>query len=132
MKILLTTDWYTPAVNGVVTSVQNLRKGLEDRGHEVRILTLSRSSYSHIQNGVYYLRSMGVGAVYPKARLGVPLQKQIIKELLSWRPDIVHSNCEFSTFPAACYIAEKADAPLLHTYHTVYEHYTHYFSPSQA
>ena len=53
MKILLTTDWYTPAVNGVVTSVQNLRKGLEDRGHKVRILTLSRSSYSHIQNAVY-------------------------------------------------------------------------------
>lgn len=132
MKILLTTDWFTPAVNGVVTSVQNLRKGLEDRGHEVRILTLSCSSCSYVQNGVYYLRSMGVGAIYPKARLGMPLQKKIIKELLSWKPDIVHSNCEFSTFPAACYIAEKAEAPLLHTYHTVYEHYTHYFSPSQA
>ena len=26
MKILLTTDWYTPAVNGVVTSVLALRR----------------------------------------------------------------------------------------------------------
>lgn len=132
MKILLTTDWFTPAVNGVVTSVLNLRRGLEGRGHEVRVLTLSRSASSYVRDGVYYLRSMGVGAVYPKARLGVPLQKKLVKELVTWGPDIVHSNCEFSTFPAACHIAEKANAPLFHTYHTVYENYTHYFSPSQA
>ena len=46
MKILLTTDWYSPAVNGVVTSVKNLRRGLEARGHEVRILTLSQTTHS--------------------------------------------------------------------------------------
>ena len=65
MKILLTTDWFAPAVNGVVTSVLNLRRGLESRGHEVRVLTLSRSSRPRVQGGVYYLRSMGVGALYP-------------------------------------------------------------------
>lgn len=46
MKILITTDWYTPAVNGVVTSVKNLQRELERRGHEVRILTLSQSLHS--------------------------------------------------------------------------------------
>ena len=30
MKILLTTDWYKPVVNGVVTSVINLKKELEN------------------------------------------------------------------------------------------------------
>ena len=29
MKVLLTTDWYTPAVNGVVTSVLALRRQLQ-------------------------------------------------------------------------------------------------------
>ena len=46
MKILITTDWYIPAVNGVVTSVKNLRQELERRGHEVRILTLSQTTRS--------------------------------------------------------------------------------------
>ena len=32
MKILITSDWYSPAVNGVVTSVKNLRRELEERG----------------------------------------------------------------------------------------------------
>ena len=41
MKILLTTDWYTPAVNGVVTSVLALRRQLLAHGHDVRVLTLA-------------------------------------------------------------------------------------------
>ena len=51
MKILITTDWYTPAVNGVVTSVKNLQRELERRGHEVRILTLSQSLHSWSPDG---------------------------------------------------------------------------------
>ena len=47
MKILITTDWYKPIVNGVVTSVLNLKKELEERGHEVRVLTLSRDYHSY-------------------------------------------------------------------------------------
>lgn len=27
MKILITTDWYKPVINGVVTSVTNLEEG---------------------------------------------------------------------------------------------------------
>ena len=45
MKVLITTDWYKPAINGVVTSVCNLREELQQRGHEVKILTLSRTAY---------------------------------------------------------------------------------------
>ena len=40
MKILITTDWYAPSVNGVVTSVLNLKEKLEEQGHQVRVLTL--------------------------------------------------------------------------------------------
>ena len=61
MKILITSDWYTPAVNGVVTSVKNLRRELEQRGHEVRILTLSQTRNS--KNGA-------VRAAMEKARKG--------------------------------------------------------------
>ena len=45
---------------------------------------------------------------------------------------MVHSQCEFTTFWFAAKIAKAAGAPLLHTYHTVYEDYTHYFSPNRA
>ena len=61
MKILITTDWYTPAVNGVVTSVKNLQRELERRGHEVRILTLSQSLHSWSRDGVTAIGSVNAG-----------------------------------------------------------------------
>ena len=64
MKILITTDWYKPIINGVVTSVLNLKKELEERGHEVRVLTLSRSYESYKEAGVYYIKSINLEKIY--------------------------------------------------------------------
>ena len=130
MKILITTDWYTPAVNGVVTSVNNLRRELEAMGHEVRILTLSPDLRSETAAGVTRIGSIGAGRIYPGARLRTALAGRWVRQLVEWGPDVVHSQCEFSTFFLARRIAEELNVPLVHTYHTVYEDYTHYFSPS--
>lgn len=130
MKILITSDWYIPAVNGVVTSVKNLRRELERRGHEVRILTLSQTTRSGEKDGVIALGSIPAGLIYPGARLRTALGGKWIRELVEWGPDVVHSQCEFSTFFLAQRIAGELGVPLVHTYHTVYEDYTHYFSPS--
>lgn len=115
MKILITTDWYIPAVNGVVTSVKNLRRGLEARGHEVRILTLSQSTQSWEEEGVTCLGSVPVGLVYPGARLRTTLVRRWVKELAEWGPDVIHSQCEFSTFFLARRLAEHLGVPLVHT-----------------
>lgn len=131
MKILITTDWYTPVINGVVTSVMNLKSGLERMGHEVRVLTLSGTLHSYEEDGVIYIGSVGVGGIYPNARLKAALSHRYIRELVEWKPNVVHSQCEFSTFFMAQKIAKATGAPLIHTYHTVYENYTHYFSPNE-
>ena len=98
MKILITSDWYSPAVNGVVTSVKNLRRELEAMGHEVRILTLSQNRHSWEKDGVVYLGSVAAGLVYPGARLRTALAGKQVRELVAWGPDVIHSQCEFSTF----------------------------------
>ena len=126
MKILLTTDWYKPVVNGVVTSVINLKNELERRGHEVRVLTLSRTFASYEEEGVYYIKSLNLEKIYPNARAVLPHAEPLIQELIWWRPEVVHSQCEFMTFSYAAKIARKCNCPLIHTYHTVYEDYIHY------
>ncbi|MCD7728247.1 MAG: glycosyltransferase family 4 protein [Ruminococcus sp.] len=131
MKILITSDWYAPVINGVVTSILNLRQGLEERGHEVRILTLSGNRKSYSKDGVTYIGSAPAGFIYPNARIRIVKAKQYMAELREWKPDIIHSNCEFSTFLSARSIAKKLNVPIVHTYHTVYENYTHYFCPSK-
>lgn len=131
MKILITSDWYYPVVNGVVRSILNLKSYLEKNGFDVRVLTLSNSTESYKKGNVYYIGSLGAGKIYPEARISATLRNKFIKEIKDWKPDIVHSQCEFSTFMMATKIAKKASCPLVHTYHTIYEDYTHYFSPSK-
>lgn len=129
MKILLTTDLYYPAVNGVVTSVSNLKEGLERLGHEVRVLTLSPTIHSFIDGDVYYIGSLNANFVYPNTRFKLLPAHRIVKDIIRWHPDVVHSQCEFSTYSYARRIASGLRVPLIHTYHTVYEDYTHYFCP---
>ncbi len=131
MKILLTTDTWTPTVNGVVTSTVNLRAELTARGHDVRVLTLAGGCHAQQADGVTFLGSLDAGLIYPGARLRAPALDNALQELIAWQPDVVHSQCEFSTFAPARRIARACGAPLIHTYHTVYEDYTHYFSPSR-
>lgn len=130
MKILITTDWYKPVINGVVTSVTNLEEGLRGAGHDVRILTLSNDLHSYRKENVTFIGSIGVGVIYPNARLRARLNDPLVQELIDWKPDVVHSQCEFSTFSFAKRIAHESGCPLIHTYHTVYEDFTHYFSPN--
>ena len=132
MKILITTDWYKPTVNGVVTSVDNLTKGLILAGNDVRILTLSGNIHSKQEGNVYYIGSVSAGIIYENARLKLITPTSIIQDILEWKPDVVHSQCEFSTFGIAREIAHECNIPLIHTYHTVYEDYTHYFCFSHA
>ena len=101
MKILITTDWYVPAINGVVTSVLNLKRQLEERGCQVRILTLAQGENNRKwfcrgggrRGDVWYLSSCGVGKLYPGARVVMETGRQIISEIAAWKPDIVHSQC---------------------------------------
>ena len=130
MKVLITTDWYAPVINGVVTSVLMLQRELEARGHEVRIVTLSNSIHSYKDGNIYYMGSVSASRIYPGARLKMNRARSLLRELAAWQPDVIHSQCEFSTFRVASALSNQLGVPIVHTYHTVYEDYTHYFSPS--
>ncbi|BAK98238.1 1,2-diacylglycerol 3-glucosyltransferase [Oscillibacter valericigenes Sjm18-20] len=132
MKVLIATDWYAPTINGVVTSVLNLQRELESQGHEVRVLTLSQSRHTLVRDKVTYVGAMSAGLIYPGARLRTALATRQVQALIRWRPDVIHTQCEFSTFLLARKISDRTGAPIVHTYHTVYEDYTHYFSPSRT
>ncbi|WP_320130126.1 glycosyltransferase [uncultured Sphaerochaeta sp.] len=125
MRILLTTDGYVPMINGVVTSVLNLRQELINRGHDVRILTLSTNEHSYTENSVYYLGSFRF-PIYPDLHATMHMSSSFMNEILAWKPEIVHSQCEFFTFKFARRIASRSGAPLIHTYHTMYESYAKY------
>ena len=133
MKVLITTDLYTTATNGVVTSVRNLSRELAEEGHEVKILTLSDTLHSHKEGDIYYLHSLPL-KIYPDVRMPLPRSshsQELLRELIAWKPDIIHSQCEFFSFHYARRIAKRTGAPLVHTYHTQYEQYVSYVMPGR-
>jgi len=129
MRIGLFTDTYPPFINGVSTSVYMLKKALEKAGHQVFVVTLNNSSLHYqfeeddtvikipgLPIGLYDYR---VTTVYPVRALN------IIKR---WKLDVIHSHTEFSVGTFARIIARQYNIPLVHTYHTMYEDYTHYIT----
>ena len=129
MKILITSDWDVNAINGVVTSIVNLKEELEKKGHEVRFLTLSGSLNNEEDGDTYRLGSLSASWIYKKARIRIKPGRKIIDNIYSWAPDIVHSQCEFSSFAVAHTVAKHLHIPLVHTCHTVYEDYVGYILP---
>jgi len=125
MKILLTTDTFYPMVNGVVISTHNLYKELKFMGHEVKILTLSADGKERIDGDIFYLKSFNL-RLYPGAKVKRFFNTEILQQILKWKPDIIHSQTEFSTMIDAKFIARILKVPHIHTYHTMYEDYLDY------
>lgn len=130
MKILITTDLFTTATNGVVTSIRNLFDELKNRGHDVRILTLSENMKSRKDGVVYYIRSIPIG-IYPDLRMPTSYRHRLIKEVIDWKPDVIHSQCECFSMQFAKKVSEITGAPIVHTCHTMYEQYIGYIIPGK-
>lgn len=129
MKIGLFTDSYPPYINGVSTSVENLRSALIKLGHTVYVVTVNDSltNYNYNQN-TKILRIPGIKTKIYNYRLSNVHSIKATKIIKSWNLDIIHSHTEFSIGIYARTIAKKYRIPLVHTYHTLYEDYTHYIT----
>ena len=64
-------------------------------------------------------------------RMPLSFRHRLIKELIEWKPDVIHSQCEFFSYQFALRISKKTGAPIVHTYHTLYEQYVKYVIPSK-
>lgn len=125
MKILITTDAYYPMTSGVVISTNTLCNQLRIYGHDVKILALSYTGKDYIKDDVYYLSSFNA-SIYPNARITKPRMSKLVRELIRWNPEIIHSQTEFTTMIVAKYIRVRLKIPQIHTYHTMYEDYLKY------
>lgn len=52
----------------------------------------------------------------------------MINTMKNWNLDVVHSHTEFGIGILARLFAKQFNIPLVHTYHTLYEDYTHYIT----
>ena len=79
----------------------------------------------------YVLIPNSLGFIYPDIRMPVSYRNYLISEIVEWKPDVIHSQCEFFSFQFARHISKRTRTPLLHTYHTLYEQYVNYVIPNK-
>lgn len=123
MKIGLFTDTYYPQINGVATSVLMLKKNLEMRGHKVYVFTTTDPKADSKEKNVYRVPSIPFVSARRVGMFYNPRLSKIIKRL---GLDVIHTHTEFSLGIFGRTMAKELNIPFLHTYHTIYEDYTHY------
>ena len=129
MNIGLFTDSYPPYINGVSTSVYNLREALKKLGHTVYIVTVNDSIIKHeYDEKEKILRIPGIPIGIYDYRLSEIYPVSTVKIIKKWKLDVIHSHTEFGVGIFARILAKKFKIPLVHTYHTLYEDYTHYIT----
>ncbi len=124
MKILLLHDVKADKQNGVSVSLGILSRELRKAGYSVKVLTLADGNKSEKDGDNYYLSSVPA-FIYPGIRMRPLIKHRYVDELIAWNPDVIHTNCEFSTFRTAEYIHKhSANTPAwIHTFHTDYKYY---------
>ncbi len=124
MKILLLHDLQADKQNGVSVSLGILYRELKKTDNDIKILTLSDGRKSY-KNGDYYCLSSVPALIYPGIRMRPPINNRFVEEIVEWNPDVIHTNCEFSTFLYANQIKKKCKITpkWVHTFHTDYKYY---------
>lgn len=129
MRIGLFTDSYPPYINGVSTSVAMLKKALEKEGHVVYVVTVSSNALKFEYNEKErILKIPGIPVGIYDYRLSRIYPITMINKMKNWKLDIIHSHTEFGIGILARIFAKQFHLPLVHTYHTLYEDYTHYIT----
>jgi glycosyltransferase involved in cell wall biosynthesis len=125
VRIALFTNNYLPFTGGVTISVETLRRGLEDQGHEAWVFA---PRFRHAEaDGPRVVRYPSIpAATYPEFALAVPVAPQIARLVGRLDFDVFHAHHPFLLGPAAGRLARRHRRPLIFTYHTRYEKYAHY------
>lgn len=125
MNIGLFTDTYYPELNGVANSVYLLKQELEKRGHNVYVITTKTPGVTDDDDRVFRVPSKAAPMV-PERRIGMPYHPKIALKIHKMKLDIIHTNTEFGIGLFGRIMARELFIPVVHTYHTIYEDYTHY------
>lgn len=118
------TNTYLPHVGGVTNSVAAFTKELRNQGHHVMVVA---PEYKQAIVDPDVIRIPAIqnfnGSDFSVV---LPIPGFLKNRLEEFKPDIVHSHHPFLVGSTALRISTKCHTPLVYTYHTMFEKYTHY------
>jgi glycosyltransferase involved in cell wall biosynthesis len=130
MHIGFYTNTYRPTMSGVVRSIDTFREAFTNMGHSVFIFAQKAHDYEDTEPFIFRYPALEVPWVNDYA-FPIPYSRSISNILPSLKLDVIHSHHPFLLGETATNIAKSLDLPMVFTFHTRYDEYTHYvpFSP---
>jgi glycosyltransferase involved in cell wall biosynthesis len=125
------TNNYLPCVCGVTRSIVQFTEALRGRGH--RVLVVAPSPDPPIDDGPGVVRVPAIpNFTVNDIAVRLPLPGYLSPTLDEFQPDVIHVHHPFLLGSTGLRIAAGRSLPVVFTYHTMYEHYTHYITPDSA
>ncbi len=125
MKIAMFTNTFTPHVGGVAESVRRFTEEYRKRGNHVLVVAPQFENMPEDEIDVVRVPAIQNfnGSDFAVA---IPFHGKINKSIERFDPDIIHSHHPFLLGDSALRASIVRNIPLVYTYHTNYEQYTHY------
>lgn len=125
MRIAIFTDTYLPQINGVVFSTTTFAEEFRALGHEVLIVAPKIESETASTKEVWRFHSMPF-PFQPEYRMTSPLSRKL-RDFGSQNIDVIHIQTPFFMGHLGQYLGWRHKIPIVHTYHTFWAEYLHYF-----
>ncbi len=132
MRIVMFSEYYLPFINGVITHIETLKQQLEQKGHEVLIVTAKTKRSDEEKDGEDVMRCTAI----PLKKLygyGItnPINVAVYLKIRDFAPDLIHVHTEFSIGLMGIHTARLLKVPLVYTLHTMYNEYLFYVAPKK-
>jgi len=124
MKILMMTNTYKPFIGGVPRSVETFTEEYRKLGHQVKIVAPNFEGQEEDPNVTRVPALQHFNGTDFSVEIPIPFFLSDLME--EFKPDIIHSHHPFLLGNTALRLASHCEAPLIYTFHTFYERYTHY------
>ncbi|EKE20109.1 MAG: glycosyl transferase, group 1 [uncultured bacterium] len=126
MKIAIFTNNYLPNPYGVSMSIESFRKEFEKLGHTVYIFAPEFENHIDENKNVYRFPSINFTFKKINFPLAIPYSYRINMILNELEIDVVHCQHPNLLGWAGKRWAKKKNAPLIFTWHTLYDQYAHF------
>ncbi len=124
MRIAICTDQYLPLLSGIADSIETLKNGLKDRGHEVRIYAPAIPGCVPDPD-IMHLPQVSIPGSANSLAVVAPVG--MLRDLRDFNPDVIHTHTTGITGLCGLYASRVLKVPLVGTSHTLPASYLHYF-----
>ena len=119
------TNTYLPNVCGVSRSVVAFTEALRRQGQQVLVVAPDVKDAPENEPGVVRVPALK-NVTSNDICIRLPIPGYLTSTLHDFQPDVVHVHHPFLLGNTGLRLAASRNLPVLFTYHTMYEHYTHY------